>query len=437
MANRDIFCNSPWVGLHIYWDGSFGACCSEKHHPYPENEKDKYNLKTMNVSEWYNSDVMKTFRLRMLGDKKLTNCVGCYFEDANGYDSRRVRENFKSVIFTRQAFEKSYNQSPWHDRFESAKQMHDVDLPIDIHIDLGNECNLACKMCKPQASSLIASYYKKWNLELAVRRNWVNDPECFENFKGMIDELKIRRIHFMGGEPTIGKSFKEILTHLIEANKTDLSVSFVSNGTNIDSELIDMLAKFNTVNVEISIESVNARVNDYIRQRSSTQHVLGTIKRLAAIQTENFQVVLRSVPQLLNVVDYHDYISWAWDHKIAIQGNPLVKPEYLQIKVLPKTIRMGLIKRYDEVRTRIASERTTVFETMAVGRDVSRLDIQLIQECDSVIRMLTESEPDNVDVLRQELIVWLNRWDQEFKFNAAEIYPEFADFLINYGYKNV
>jgi MoaA/NifB/PqqE/SkfB family radical SAM enzyme len=148
MANQKIFCAVPWHNTHLYWDGTYGACCSEQQKPIGAQE----NINNTSLAKWYTSDTMKHFRQRILGDQPLSECAGCYYEESHGHQSRRVKENFKVAIFTEQAFDKSFEQSPWHKKF-----VIDADkLPIDWHIDFGNECNLACKMCLPKASSKIA-----------------------------------------------------------------------------------------------------------------------------------------------------------------------------------------------------------------------------------------------------------------------------------------
>ena len=40
MTDKNIFCNSPWYELHIYWDGSLGFCCQEAHKLYDDFAQD-------------------------------------------------------------------------------------------------------------------------------------------------------------------------------------------------------------------------------------------------------------------------------------------------------------------------------------------------------------------------------------------------------------
>jgi len=162
MPNSNVFCNTPWYEAHIYWDGSFGTCCQESSKLYAESET-QYNIKTMSLAEWFNSAPAKAFRMDMFSNEGTDKCSRCYNEQSASGTSRRHRSNQKSVIFTKQAFGESYLQSPGYKHFMFSKGMVGLTdiMPIDLHIDLGNYCNLACKMCWSGASSKIATQYVK------------------------------------------------------------------------------------------------------------------------------------------------------------------------------------------------------------------------------------------------------------------------------------
>jgi hypothetical protein len=92
-----------------------------------------------------------------------------------------------------------------------------------------------------------------------------------------------------------------------------------------------------------------------------------------------------------------------------------------------------LISKYQNVKN-IILEKTVNLKTISVGRDISRLEIQLGQECDLIISLLQQPEPANIDKLREELVFWLMRWDKVSKLNAYDFYPEYQNFLKEYGY---
>lgn len=433
MPNKQIFCSVPWISFHMYRDGSFGMCCMEKHKTYKEVFSEKYNIQNMTVSDWYNSDIMKQKRLEILGNKKLTECKDCYSEENYGHESKRHRENLKTVIF-KDRIEKSYQQSHWFERFESAKTWNSQEAPIDWHIDLGNECNLACKMCNPNASSKIASYHKKWNILDQTFINWTNDKTSYNNFLKSLDNSKIHNIHFIGGEPFYNKKFKEIINHLVLTNRHDVIVSFATNGTTIDLDVIEKLKMFQSVSIEISIESIKSN-NHYIRQGSVTEQVKNNILFLNKKKSKNTNIILRTVPQLLSINTYHELILWAWENKLPIISSPLLSPSYLAINVLPVNIRQLFITEINKVIDKIKNSSIQKFKQLSTSRDISRLDLELIKECESLIRFLIEPEPADVKTQRKKLAEWLFKWDEIYNLNPFEIYPEYTEFLkeIEYG----
>ena len=90
---------------------------------------------------------------------------------------------------------------------------------------------------------------------------------------------------------------------------------------------------------------------------------------------------------------------------------------------------------YENVRNKILEKSPTNYKTLSVGRDTSRLSLQLLRECNSMIKFLDDPEPVNKEQLRAELIVWLNKWDRIYKLNATKIYPEYKEFFQKYGYE--
>ena len=429
MANKQIFCNVPWSNLHIYWDGSYGICCSEKEKPY--NLTEQYNIADLSIVDWYNSDAARNFRLKILSDTLIHGCTACYKEEASGYESRRIKENFKSVIFTELAFDKSYYQSPWIKHFNRDDGYTDT-LPIDWHVDFGNECNLACKMCNPSASSAIATVLRqhgKFNLTPKV--SWTNNPKAWSNFLEAVDTIPIKRIHVMGGEPVLIRKYHEFIDYLIEKKRFEISLSFVTNGTLLNQQLIDKLKLFKNVDIEVSIEAID-NVNDYIRQGSKIQQLRSNIESIRNQQDNKLQLILRTVPQLLNISRYVDLIRYAWDNKIIIEGIPLTRPAFLAINVLPLDYRQTLIPKLTELKQEIAS--TITVNTIQNGRNLGNLAQKLARECEAMIKMLQQSTPDNVNELRQELVSHCEFWDKQYNLNINDI-VELASMFKEWGYE--
>lgn len=440
MPNKNVFCNVPWTNLHIYWDGSYGMCCSESGKPYSKLEK-QYNIANMSIPEWFVSEPMRNIRLKMFSDDGLVdNCQLCYAEESINHESRRIKENFKSVIFTERGFHRSYQQSPTYKIFESSKQTGSTDiLPIDWHVDLGNECNLACKMCSPRASSKIAAQYRQWGIvdtTQSIFTNWTTNDDTWQRFlDGILQTPNLNRIHLMGGEPLLHKRFEGLLDFLL-LNKKDISVSFVTNGTIYKQSIIDKLLQFKSSDIEISIESFD-RTNNYIRQGSEVNRLIENIKKINDQTTDKFKLVIRSVPQLLNVNSYYNLIEWCLEHRVSLQSIPLSNPTHLQINVLPWNIRQQIIKKYQSTKYKLEQLVNEKFNSLTTGRNSSNLEQQLLREINTIINLLSVSSDFEVDTQRQQLAMWLSKWDQEYNLDALEYYPEYAEFFTNIGYGKV
>ena len=116
MANAKIFCNTPWYEINIYHDGSLGVCCQESRKIY-NNNASQYNIQNMSLTDWFNSVPVREFRKAILSDIPTDICSRCHHEETVNRTSRRHRANQKSVIFTKDAFQDSYNQSPGYPHF--------------------------------------------------------------------------------------------------------------------------------------------------------------------------------------------------------------------------------------------------------------------------------------------------------------------------------
>ena len=261
MSNKDIFCNTPWYETHIYWDGSFGICCQESRKLYDSADA-TYNIHTMTLAEWFNSEPVKQLRMNILSATPTDICSRCYHEESLCGTSRRHKANQKSVIFTRTAFIDSYQQSPGYKHFDHSRTHNGeaTTQPIDLHIDLGNYCNLACKMCWSVASSKIATQYVKWghtDHKQYLGMDWTKNAETWNRFLNeLLDIPKLQNIHLMGGETLLTSRFEELVDFMIAHNRFDICFGFVTNGTKFNKSLINKLTRFKRVGIEVSIETV-------------------------------------------------------------------------------------------------------------------------------------------------------------------------------------
>jgi hypothetical protein len=435
LANKNIFCNTPWYEIHIYWDGSYGICCQEAHKLYPDN-KTEYNIKTMSLAEWFNSEPARNFRNKILENSELSECQQCMIEESDAGNSRRFKSNQKSVIFTRIAFDTSFGQSPGHKHFEFSRNNHGQTTthPIDLHIDLGNFCNLACKMCNASASSTIASQHVRWGIQedrkfLGV--DWTKDIKVWNNFKQqLLDIPKLNNIHFMGGETILTDKFENLVDTLIENNRLDVCLSFVTNGTIFKPSLVEKLAKFRRVGIEVSIETLG-RHNEYIRQGTVTDIVLENISKYRSYCNNNsITVALRPAPSLLSVGHYVDLLQYALDNQFVVKSNICYKPSFLNIQNLPSNVKNNYKEKYIKFLKQFDSISALDYN----ASDPHEVKNIIKEQAELCLSLLNKNDPADIITQHKLLVEHCKKWDTVYKLNAQELYPELAEIWDKYGY---
>lgn len=438
LPNKKIFCNTPWYELHIYWDGGLGICCQEYNRLYSIEQKEKYNISKMSIAEWFNSEPVKKMRIDMWGDKKLFLCNRCMKEEEIGATSRRHKSNQKSVIFTKSAFEDSVQQSPHYDNFLYSKNNHGETqtLPVDLHIDLGNFCNLACKMCHPQASSKIASQHVKWGRvedKKYLGVDWTQNENVWNKFLQELLSMKLQNIHFMGGETILTKRFHDFLNFMIEHKRFDLNLSFVTNGTTFDLELVKKLKKFQRVGIEVSIETITKH-NAYSRQGTKTQEVLKNIaKYRSECDNDRISLTMRSAVSALTIGQYHTLLQYCLENKFNIKPLIVTRPSFLQVCNLPINIKEQYLEKYYKLLEKFQLNELNVnidFNESDPNQYKKIIKLAVVQ----AIGLLTAKMPDNSKDELRKMVEYCAKWDKEYDYDAITLFPELTDIFVENGY---
>jgi MoaA/NifB/PqqE/SkfB family radical SAM enzyme len=439
MPNRQIFCNAPWYELQIYWDGSLGFCCQENHKIYPDSQQQQYNVRDMSIKQWFDSEPMRQARLDMFGDKKLSICHRCYFEEQHSDTSRRHRSNQKSVIFTKRNFDESYDQSPGWEKFEHSRlnQGSYSSMPIDLHIDLGNYCNLTCKMCGPAASSSIAAQYVKWGIQDTkqyIGTDWTRDNAVWNR---VLTELvaipNLTNVHFMGGETLITPRFENFVDFMIEHQQFDLNFSFVTNGTTFNESLINKLKKFKRVGIEVSIETTTEH-NAYQRQGTDTDLVLSNIDRyLTHCNQTNITLTVRPAISLLTVGNYDTLLKYCYEKQLIVKSLPVFSPSYLDIRILPNHVRELYQQKYHKLIGDLDLELVDCSADYNES-DLNQLPLIIKNQIQQCLNLLSAPRPADADKFLNEMVAWCKRWDQVHGYNALKLYPELHKEFVDRGY---
>ena len=147
-----------------------------------------------------------------------------------------------------------------------------LDAPICLTWEITYACNLQCVHCLSSSGT--------------------RDPRelSTDQAKSVLDELRDLQVFYInigGGEPMIRKDFFEILEH---AETNNIGVKFSTNGTYITAENARRLAAMNYLDIQISLDGVDADTNDAVRGKGSYATAIAAMNHLRDANFGQFKI---------------------------------------------------------------------------------------------------------------------------------------------------
>lgn len=415
--NDDVTCISPWYELRIDANGNMRCC-----HSIRQSESEISNLSFL---DWFNHGNQPTLiRNNITNGEESSACRACYYNEKNNLISHRLQRNIQAAIYNGKYFKYSLEQSPAFKRMTSDKTVY----PAFMHITLSNLCNMKCRMCYPMYSSQLAEVHKKigWMDKTKPTLNdWTIDNTKWNGFLKLVENnTQLISLHFMGGEPLYHKRFYEFIDWCIDNKKTDFCLTFVTNGTVYREDLINKLSKFKSVQIEISIENLHIS-NNYIRMGFDFNIIQQNILKFTKT---SIPIILRTVPQALSIEHYDTILDFALLHNLGFDSNILDNPQYLKCIVLPKELKNEISQKLKDKYAHILANENN-FNDVANYRSPRGIK----RHIQSLIVLLEEKEPDNIEELRYKFIDHNTQLDIASELKFIEIYPKLFDFYEKYS----
>ena len=200
--------------------------------------------------------------------------MGCAGSTDLGDDpvSRR-RERFGALAYEYGTRRLTFERHKHEATIPLAEQLkRGLDAPICLTWELTYACNLACVHC----------------LSSSGRR----DPNELTTAQAMtvLDELRDLQVFYInigGGEPMIRADFFELVEH---ATSNGIGVKFSTNGTFLDRRAAARLAAMSYIDVQVSLDGVDAGTNDAIRGDGSYARARSAMDHLAAAGFGPFKI---------------------------------------------------------------------------------------------------------------------------------------------------
>jgi len=307
-----VFCDKPFNHNYIHTNGKMRLCCVTKQDLPTDNNYNLFDARKHSIDQYWNSNRMKEIRRKMIAGEKIRDCERCYREEAQGTMSLRTTNGIDEYI---------KDTLPDGTYQKSATSMQ---------IQLGNICNLKCKMCSQMYSHMHGletleigkqdpdwlhwvkeqgANVNNWTNELGKKQEWYKNKEfklrMFEHISENIKELCV-----IGGEPTLIPEFYELFEYCDQQGTLGgKSVTLVTNLTNTNARITKWLPKLAQWRIWASVDGVAERT-EYIRYPSKWAKVLESLEFYRSNLGNNGNITLSPAVQLLNIDQLDDIIKW-------------------------------------------------------------------------------------------------------------------------------
>jgi hypothetical protein len=371
---------------------------------------------------------MAGVRTTMLQGEPVEGCNTCYQMETHNKVSGRQKQLLKIGVRVEQ-FEKTMASSPWVSALASEKF---TQWPQDWQIDLGNHCNSACIFCHPNASSRLATEWKRIGfIDQLPAPNWTDDPVLVNQFIAILEASPhIQYLHFIGGETLITPAFQTILEALIKSGLNHTAtIGLTTNLITWNQPVVDLLSQFAGVNLGMSIESFDS-VNDYVRWPATIPKIHQYLDQWIAIARDhNWLMQLRTTPTVLTIDSLLSVYQYAWDRSMAIEScNFLDQPECMRPSVLPLSHRGPIIDRMESW----IAEHGTNSKTIVNTRDPSVARQQIVQDLQSYVNYLKRESDESFRL--PELMTYLKRIETSRGNSILTHLPQYEELFRTAGY---
>lgn len=384
-----IHCNFAYNGF-FYNKGSVAQCCMQESLFRKNDWTDVSDL-----NEFYKKNISSRFaevRSALESDIKHPACQSCWNDESIYGSSMRTsnstfKENTESII---------------------------PDIKF-VDLRLSNKCNLQCKMCSPNDSSQLT------NLSLELTKEGISNP-----FEDMIPEnenfnsndlldlvLKVPNLEsmrFAGGEPFLMPEVEEFLKSLIQIQKTNLSIEFITNCTSVKPRLISLLSEFKDVKINCSIDGIEKTI-EYQRYPVSWKAVEKNFLRL--YESNLFKISLVPCVGILNYLTLDEFFNWANQYPNAhISYNEIYDPSFFNFRYIPNEYRRSFYEKFSLIELKNTDSKWQQFQK------------QTMYEC-------AEPTQEDCNMLYQYST---NMWDRRGKVKFLDVHP-WANYMISRAIK--
>ena len=238
------YCKAPWIGLAYESTMGCKPCCEYQGTLASNDTSTTLGAFNGRHTDYIKSDYLKDFKKMMYNDEMSAGCRQCIDHESTK-DSPSRRQKYKKYEINE----------------------HGDNKIVRFDYRAGNKCNLMCRMCHPEASSMREEEeIKHGTIESIFRIE--NTDDAYD-----IDLSKCDTLSILGGEPSIDLGVRKWINHIKDL---DIHVVVTTNATNTSDKWFDVLKQLKNLEIWLSIDATGD-VNDFQRKGSDWNEVKSNI----------------------------------------------------------------------------------------------------------------------------------------------------------------
>lgn len=237
-----------------------------------------------------------------------------------------------------------------------------------IHCTLSSLCNMACRSCNPNTSSL----YKKIIFGDNKPSSTISDNPDFwqallNSIKEVVAKYELVTVVISGGEGFVQPDFLKLTQWLIE-NKIsqNIRIAINTNGSIIDEKIYELLCtNFKEVNLAVSVDSIHENYH-YVRWPYHWDKIESNLLQFLEYQKKysNFSFFLTPVWGINNIFylkDWVEYFEKFNDGRTMAYDTPLYQPSWMDVQYLPGYLKQELIADLEYVLSSTWMQKNVAF----------------------------------------------------------------------------
>ena len=373
-----VFCDKPFNHNYVHPNGKMRLCCTTIQDLPTDNNYNLFDANKHTIDQYWNSNRMKEVRRKMIAGEKIRDCEKCYQQEEKGTASLRSTVGMKDFIK--------------HTLPDGTYQKDATTMQIQM----GNICNLKCKMCSQMYSHMHGmetrdigkqdpewlhwvkeqgANVNNWTNELGVKQEWYRNDKLKKKMFEHISE-NIAVLCVIGGEPTLIPEFYELFEYCDQHGTLGKKhVTIVTNLTNTNPRLTKWLPKLEKWEIWASVDGIGERT-EYIRYPSDWNKILESLDFYKNLLGSNGSITLSPAVQLLNIDQLDDIIKWwidwcggelnerfgfTWLATVwyPLICNPNMAPREWRLQVADKLSKYKFDDKYDNIISELRRDQHT------------------------------------------------------------------------------